>query len=231
MVGYFRFTGRPGWVSLRGYDVLGMAVWEVLLPGQADSPRATRRLRRGTALLQRRGCRRLLSPCDAAPGMDVVQTRGLWQTLAGPLALAALEQRGLVPGRSVVGLSAKRRSANLLRCCRYLAPRVRAIAMDAQTEGLIGWELERAYGLPVVDAGADVWLDFALQEGRPGRFALGGENPEIPGFTLTAPGLELPPLCPALPLLSALWAQGRLAASELVILPESLDRQDKTAYT
>jgi hypothetical protein len=140
--------------------------------------------------------------------------------VAGPLAVAALAAQGLVPGRSVVGIEAQRTSRSLLRCCQYLSTRVRALALFGGAEGLLSWELERSYGLPLADGGEQVFLSFLPGVSSPGRFYLGGDSPQVPGFTLALPGVEPPGGCPVLPLFAALLEQGRLPVSQLLILPD-----------
>lgn len=235
MLGYYHFTGAGGRTRLIPHAVRGMEVLELRLPGSADGFLASRRLARGMDRLERAGCRRLLIPCATRPGLEAVTTRDLWQRVSGRLAIAALEGRHLVPGQAVVGIHAQRLSRNLLRCCGYLAPRVRALALSPPAERLLGWELERTYGLPLVASGAQVTLSFAPGISSRNCFALGVANPVIPGFTLTLPGLEPPEGCPELPLLAALLLQGRLPGAEVVVTAENLsghlDRPPENPYT
>lgn len=196
------------------HEVLGLPLLELRL---REGPFPGLALRRGLSALERAGCRRLLEPCPQAAGWGWVSTRGLWQAVAPRLALAALEARGLDPAQSVVGIHAARLSRSLLRCCGYLAPRVRSLALSPQAERLLGWELERTYGLPLTAAGADVTLAFERWESTERLFALAPPCPDIPGFTLKLPGLEVPEGCPELPLLSELWEQGRTAAWALQV--------------
>lgn len=219
LVGWIHRCGSRGRVRLERYEVLGMEVFAVCLPGREGGLLERRRLRRGLELLEQRGCRKLLAPCPAAPALCVVHTRSLWQAMAGPLALSSLDAQGVAPDERVVAIHADRLSRPLLRCCQYLAPRVRALALSPEAQSLLGWRLERCFGLPAVERRAQVSLSFLPGQGGPYRFMLGEEDPVIQGCRLALPGLEPPPGCPDTALLAALLDEGRLPLSQVEVRP------------
>lgn len=220
MVGYYRFTGGRSKSLLLAHTVLGMTVLEARIPGKPDGYFAKRRILRALDRLESAGCGRLLISCPLRPEFPVITTRSLWQSMAAPVAIAALRSQGKDPLRCVVGIQADRPSRSVIRACVALSREVRALALSRRAERLLGWKLEQTFGVPLVSGGEDVTLSFLPGVSTPERFALGEQNPVIPGFTLAVPDLELPEGCPPLPLLAALLEQGRLPLYRVAVIPD-----------
>jgi len=90
---------------------------------------------------------------------------------------------------------------------RTLCPRVRNLVIDVPGEGGLAAALRREYGVPVLpprSVSADLTLCF-----DPG--------PVLEGAKYGLPGGCLPPDCDALPLLSALWENGRVKVEEIAV--------------
>lgn len=219
MVGYLHFTGRRGWVQLWRHEILGLTLLEARLPGTPEGRLARRRMARGLARLERAGCRRLLTPCPLAPDYPSVHTRSLWQSMAAPLALAALHQRNLEPRQAVVAIHGERMTRNYIRACVLLAREVKALSLSLEREEAFCWNLQQELGLPLVEGGGAVTLSFLPGVSRPAYFALGDEDPSIPGYALHLPGLTLPEGCPQLPVLAALLEAGRLPLASVQVVP------------
>lgn len=221
MVGYLHFTGRRGWIQLWRHEALGLTIWEVCLPGTAESRPARRRMAKGLDRLEAAGCRRLLLPCPLVPYYPLVHTRSLWQAMAAPLALAALDQRGIDPRQAVVALHGERMTRNYVRACVLLAREVKALSLSLEREETFCWDLQRELGLPLVEGAGAVTLSFLPGVARAAYFSLGDEDPAVPGFRLTLPGLALPPGCPEAPVLAALLEAGRLPLGSVQVVPEA----------
>lgn len=221
MVGYMHFTGRRGRIQLRQHQALGLTVWEARLPGTAESRLARRRMSKGLDRLEDAGCRRLLSPCPLAPYYPRVHTRSLWQAMAAPLALSSLREQGIDPRRAVVALHGDRMTRTYIRTCMALAREVKALSLSLEREETFCWNLQQELGVPLVEGGGAVTLSFLPGVCRPAYFPLGDEDPDISGFQLVLPGLELPERCPVLPVLAALLDAGRLPLSSAMVVPIS----------
>lgn len=220
MIGYLHFTGCRGWAQLWRHEILGLTVLEARLPGTPEGRQARRRMAKGLARLEKAGCRRLLSPCPQAPDFPVVHTRSLWQAMAAPLALAALEQMGVNPRQAVVAFHGDRMTRSYIRTCILLSREVKALSLSLEREDAFCWNLQQELGLPLVEGSGTVTLSFLPGVSRRSYFSLGDEDPVIGGFSLHLPGLQLPPGCPELPVLAALLEAGRLPLSSVQVLPE-----------
>lgn len=214
-----RVRPAPERGELAGLPVLRLAVtsgrWEV------------RRLDRGASRLRRAGVRRVLAP-EGFPHWDRLRAAGLepvdpWpllRRLAPSLALAWLEGGGLPPERSAVALRG-RSAAELAPAALALCPRVGALILSAPGgEGLEG-RLRQEFGAaPLADRRGGrcaLALHFApgLPRGEEPVLELWSGAPPLRGLALSAPGLPVPPPCPAGQLLAALWEAGRLRAEEI----------------
>ena len=212
-----RGTAEEG--RLYGLPVLRGAVDPSGFWGERRLTRAGRSLRRGGAL-------RVLVPRDFARwpllerlGLRPVETEGFVRAQSAPLALAALERRGVAPDRATVALRGRRADRDMARTAAELCQRVRRLVVDAPAGGeeLAVW-LRREFGLPILPPGEEGAVRAAggllgYQEGCPrreeGALELYGPRPGLAGLTLSAPGLSVEDR-EDLPLLAALWEGGRL---------------------
>ena len=186
------------------------------------------RVRKAGRGLRRRGGLRLLAPrqfgdWDAlrALGLRPVEPDGFLRGQSLPLTLEALARRGLAPDRATVALRGLRADREMARTAAGLCPLVRRLVVDAPRGGgeLAGW-LRREFGVPILPPGerGQVALRFCPECGGEEEpfLELFGPAPQLQGLTLTAPVLAEGDR-EDLPLLSALWEGGRLAAEDIKI--------------
>lgn len=221
MVGQLMWTGeRRLRVRLREERVRGMVVLRAELPGREDQRGAERKRERGLQLLEEQGCRQLLEP---EGGLPTVPTRGLWQSVAAELTLSFFQRWGQRPEKAMVALSGERITRPLFDTCCRLIPAVRGIALTpCPGSEELAWWLERHYGMPVSAGGGDVTVRFRPGEGERGAsLDLGEERPAPEGFTLALREEGLPEDLPALPLMAAMQASGRLRPEEIRVVTVS----------
>lgn len=185
-----------------------------------------RRLRKAGRALRRGGVLRTL----ASPGFqqwELLETCGLvpvsplafLRAQGAPLALGALERQGLAPDRSAVTLRGERVDRELTRAAVELCPQVRHLVIDAPRGGreLAAW-LRREFGIPILPAEepAPVSLGFGPRGEPEGdreeegiHLSLYGARPDLAGLSVAAPSLAQEDQG-QLPLLAALWEEGRL---------------------
>lgn len=214
-----RGGGRAERAQLYGLTVLRAGADPEGWLGRRRLQKAGRALRRGGALrtLAPAGFQQwaLLENC----GLISVNPLAFLRAQGAPLALGALERQGLAPDRSAVTLRGERVDRELTRAAVALCPQVRHLVIDAPRGGseLAAW-LRREFGIPVLPAGepAPVSLGFGPREkaepdgGEAGvRLSLYGARPDLAGLTVTAPSLAREDQA-QLPLLAALWEEGRL---------------------
>lgn len=225
MLGQLVFTpggrGRPEPGRLYGLPVLRAEADPSGFWGERRVRRAGRGLRRGGAL-------RVLVPGDFSRwplleslGLRPVEPERFVRAQSVPLALEALERRGLAPERAVVALRGLRADRDMVRTAALLCRRVRRLVVDAPRggEALAAW-LRREFGLPVLPAGeaGEISLRFHpdCPRGEGEALELYGLRPRLAGLTLSAPGLGEEDR-ESLPLLSALWEGGRLGPDDIKI--------------
>ena len=218
MVGQLVWTGewRLG-VRVREEEIRGVRVLLAELPGRADQRGAPRRQERGLRMLRQMGCRQLLEPGGELPS---VPTRRLWQSVAAELTLSFFQRWGQRPEKAMVALSGDRITRPLFDACCRLIPAVRGIALTpCPGSEELAWWLERHYGVPVSAGGGDLTVRFQPGEGERGAcLALGEERPAPEGFTLALREEGLPEDLPALPLMAAMQAAGRLKPEEIQVI-------------
>ena len=185
-----------------------------------------RRLRRAGRELRRGGALRVLAPDSLLPmlkglGLCPVDRSSCVRAQSVPLALAALERRGLAPERAAVALRGLRADRDMARTAAQLCPRVRSLVIDAPRGGgeLAQW-LRREFGVPVLPPGERGQAALVFQEGvsppEEGALELYGPQPNLGGRSRAAPGLEEEDR-ENLPLLAALWEGGRLSPKDIKI--------------
>lgn len=229
-------------VRLAREQVLGLP----LLRGEAPGSGFTaRRVRRTARALRRRGVTRALAPEGfpfweeaAAQGLRPVETGELCRALAAPIALAALAAEGVPLRRATVALRGERVTRRLWEAALTLCPVVRQLLVEVPAGGEdLRRTLRREFGLPAVEGAAgqrtDLTLCFSTPSGAAGgRVAdLSGDAPALPEYRFGLAEGDLPPDAAALPLLSALWSAGRLAAGSVAVTAHfALDRPGETTY-
>lgn len=185
-----------------------------------------RRLRRAGRALYRGGAVRVLAPALLLPrlagfGLRLVDPEGFVRAQAVPLALAALERKGVPPGQATVALRGMRADRDMVRAAQALCPQVRRLIIDTPRGGeeLAAW-LRREFGAPVLPPGERGQVAVRFQEGPPLEeevsLELYGPRPRLAGLRLSAPGLEREDR-EDLPLLAALWEGGRLGQKDIKI--------------
>lgn len=185
-----------------------------------------RRLRRAGRELRREGALRVLAPDGLLPalkglGLRPVDKLHFVRAQSVPLALAALERRGLAPDRAAVALRGLRADRDMARTAAELCPKVRSLVIDAPRGGqeLALW-LRREFGVPVLPPGERGHAALVFQEGvsppEEEALALYGLRPDLVGLSLAAPGLDEEDR-EDLPLLAALWEGGKLGPEDIKI--------------
>lgn len=225
MLGQLKFDGRGRGRAERG-DLYGMPV----LRSRADPEGwlGERRLRRAGRSLWRYGALRALVPAGFAR-WDLLEAYGLHPVDPGPflraqsapLALGALERRGLAPDRATVALRGLRADREMARAAAELCPRVRHLIISAPRGGqeLALW-LRSEFGIPILpeEELGEVALCFHPEGRRVEESALNlyGQTPGLEGILLSAPALSEEDRTD-LYLMSALWEGGRLGREQLKI--------------
>lgn len=213
-----RFWG-PRW-SIE--EIVGLPVLkvEVACPAGLSGRTAARRVRRGCALLVRRGTRRVLTAADF-PFWPLLENCGLrnvdplpfCRAVAGELALALLDRRGVPAGEGAVCLRAERVDRDVFRCASVLCPRVRTLVLDIPKGGasLAAW-LRDEYGAASIAAGdADVTVAFSEGEGDLRLWGAPGLDGLLPRPPEGAFPAELEPLA----LAALLWEEERLGRNKM----------------
>lgn len=186
---------------------------------RCELPNEKRRtLRRCALTLERCGVRRMLNS-GLNGRFPLVSTRVLWQENAARLALLWLEREQLPPEKAVVCLRSNRVTQPFLHAAETLSDHVRAIALDLPEPEPLADHLRQRNGVPVLRCGGDVTLSFRGEDTESsGSFlCVGGVQPVIPGFALTAP-VHPPADCPKEGLYAALCHGGRLSAAEVTVV-------------
>ena len=211
----------------------GLSVLQARIPFSANltDRRRERRVYQAGVKLWNGGVSRILPPREfrwkeslRRAGLAEVETAELCRAAAAPLVVEALTLRGWEPGRSVVALAGERVSAPLLRAAETLARQVNCLQIDIPAGGTeLAEYLHEEYGLPVLLPGTvRPALTAAFDESWKGRGAalrLWGEQPDLLGTEVWAPGVELPPECDPMPLLAALRDSGMLSDEGLRARP------------
>ena len=185
-----------------------------------------RRLRRAGRGMKRQGVRRVLVPSGfdrwpLIPGLAPVETETFVRAQSAPLALAALERRGLAPDRATVALRGMRAGREMAQAAIQLCPLVRRLVVSAPSGGeeLARW-LRREFGVPVLprEEAGQVAIRFhpGCPEPEETGLELYGPVPDLAGLSLSAPALEKEDR-ENLSLLAALWERGRLDKKDIKI--------------
>lgn len=211
--------GRPEAAGLYGLPVLRAEVDRWLFGGE-------RRLRRAGRALRRSGVVRVLAPGDLLPlledlGLRRVDPEPFVRAQSAPLALTALERRGLAPDRTAVALRGQRADRDMLRTAEDLCPKVRGLIIDAPRGGReLAQRLRWEYGIPILPEREQGHAALVFQAGCSRReeisLELFGPLPRLAGLTLTVPRLEEEDR-EDLSLLTALWEGGRLCPEDIKI--------------
>lgn len=210
-------------------EVLGLSVCRVTVPAPAslNGWRLNRRLEKAARMLEQAGIRRVLAapgfpgwPRLSARGILGVETAPFCQAMAAPLVLAALERRGTAPERAVVALRGNRVTRSFFQAAEALCPRVRALTVCAPSGGeALATYLRREYGVAVLERGtADLTVCFSQEEGgMEGALMLCSSWPELLNLSITLKDAALPACFEPLPLLAALWEEGRITPDQLAV--------------
>lgn len=234
MLGTMRFAphgrGKPAPVNLYGLSVLETEVDPEGFFGERRLKKAGRALRLG-------GVGRLLVPWNFQGwelfrrlGLRPVEPEPFLRAQSVPLVLESLDRLGMAPDRATVALRGRRVDRSLRRAAAELCPRVRNLVVDVpgggrELEKWLRWE----FGIPILPSQApgEVGLCFQPGCGQGDRVSLDlyGPSPGLGGLMLTAPALAREDRG-NLPLLTALWEGGKLAAEDIKIL----DRTGSNTY-
>lgn len=206
--------------------VLDMPFLRCALP----QPCRPRHVRRAARLLVKRGVRRVLTPPDfpywpllERCGLAPVEPGELCRAACAPLALAALKADGQDPAQATVVLRGDRVTRSMRMAALALCPQVKNVLIAAPVggEGLQA-ELRREYGVPALSdrpgRTPELAVHFAPAAGEGRRVLdLSGPRPQLPNFTLGSQTGPLPEDTDRLPLLAALWENGRLTPQEITV--------------
>lgn len=221
-------SGNRFLVRLSRERLLGLSLLRGEIPGSALTPR---RVRRTARALRKAGVVRVLAPEGfplweevLAQGLRPVETGELCRALAVPVALAALAGDEVPLRQASVTLQGDRVTRALRAAAMELCPQVRQLLVEVPAGGEeLQRELNREFGLPVVEGGPERWTHLTLcfsppGEGRRGRIVdLSGETPGLAEYRFNLREGALPGDAAALPLLAALWASGRLERGDITV--------------
>lgn len=215
---------KTGRVKIEKSNLYGMPI----LRGTVDSSGwlGERRLGKTAKALRRNRIARILVP-DDFQHWDVVGHWGLrpvditpfLRAQAAELALAALRGQGIAPHRGTVVLMGQRAERDMARAAQALCPYVRSLVICAPYggEALGGW-LRGEYGMPIQPpdrpGSVTICFDGEVFPTQGQVLKLYGERPDLAGVRICATALEGPHQ-ENLPLLSALWACGKLGEKGL----------------
>ena len=209
--------GRIRWEEGRRMRLAQERLWElpvltVYLPERGRGQ--PRRLEKAARALAERRVTRVLAPPDfphwqalTRRGLQPVDTQALRCALTPAWVRAALAARGIAPEKAVLSLAGARESPDMERVAWALCPMVRNLIIDVPVGGGLAARLRREYGLPVLPV-RSVQADLVL------RFDPG---PILAGAGYSLQGAELPRDCEILPLLAALWENGRVKTEEISV--------------
>ncbi len=198
-------------------------------PGARESA-VRRRVERAARLLERAGTRRVLVPegfawWDTLRRQELlpVDPAPLCALLAAPLALAALERRGIPRGRAVVALQGGRVSRPFFQAAAALAGAVRGVAIISPNGGeALSAHLRQEYGVPALEDtpgfAADLTIEFSPSPGGRGEALILHGRPDLKGLGVCRREGDWPPGFEPLPLAAALWEAGVLSADDLICL-------------
>ncbi len=217
---------RSGWGTVRRGELYGLPVLRA--KAGLDSWMGELRLQRAGRSLWKAGASRTLVPAGfrrwealEACGLRPIDLGPFLRAQSVPLALEALEHRGLDPSRTTVALRGTRAGRDMLRTAAALCPQVRRLVIAAPQGGaeLASW-LRWEFGIPILPPAEQGEVALRFSPGPAGSeepaLELYGPSPDLAGLTLTAPALAQED-SRSLPLLAALWEGGRLSQTELKI--------------
>ena len=153
-------------------------------------------------------------PGPALPPLS--DTRSLWIAKAADAAALALEHRGIAPHRAKVELYSDRFGPQEAQLIGKLLPRFRDITLSLPVSERYLWQLQQQCGVTPSAGAGDLSLCLAPVQ-RDRSLELWFRQPRPHGLELTADEVEIPPGCPAQPLLAALVEQGRILETEIEI--------------
>lgn len=211
MLGWIRL-GSERKLRVERQGLLGLSLLVLHLPERERG--MARRAAKGARLLARNRVTRVLAPPDfpwwnelRSCGLRPVETRALRCALAPAWVEVSLAAGNVVPTRAVVCLRGERESPEMVCLARQLCVRVRNLTFDVPGRCEIGKSLRREFGLPVLPA----------RNARPDLVLRFEDGPILEGARYALRGCELPENCESLPLLSALWENGRVKTEDIRI--------------
>lgn len=211
MLGRIRWgSGRK--VVLRTEQILGLSVLTVELP--QNSRKRKREVNKAAVLFRKNRVIRVLAPPDFPWWSELVQfrlrpveTRLLRCMLAPAWVAVQLNRQSIPQETAILRLKGERSEPALERLARELCPMVRSLVFDIPGGNETANRLRHEMGIPVLpsdfsEAHLTLWLD---------------EGPVLTGAEITLPGRELPADCDRIPLIGALWENGRIQAEEIAL--------------
>lgn len=213
-------TRRVGWAREMIFD---LPFFRVDLP---PNPRPGH-LRKAGRLLRAHGVRKAVAPPDfgawdllARYGVGPVEPGEFCRDCAAVLALALLPD----PASARVALRGDRVTRSLRMAALALCPQVREVVIVAPVGGdALRKELRREFGLPILEDLAarppDLAVHFAPVMGMGGErvLDLAGPWPRPEGWRLSPIQGPLPEGTDRLPLMAALWENGRLLTGQVAV--------------
>lgn len=221
-------TGEDGlWrLSSRRETILNLPFCTVTLPARLRP----RHVRRAARFFVQQRVYRAVAPAGfpfwaelQKYGVEPVEPGDFCRAAAAPIALAALKALGVESGGATVVLRGERVTRAMRMSALALCPQVRNLLIAAPVGGAgLQAELRREFGVPALEDTPgrmpDLAVHFSPLEGR-GRLLidLSGARPALTDFSFGLAEGVLPEDAERLPLLCALWENGRVRPEQITV--------------
>ena len=225
MVGQLVYrAGERGRPAAEVIQLYGLPIMRISLSPEGFW--AERRLKQAGRLFSRRGSRRVLVP-DGFEQWNILQRYGIGpveplpflKAHASNLIIAGMERRGMRKEKSSVALRGTEGEGEMALAAEKLCPVVKDVCISVYRGGNeLRNRLRMEYGIAVrPDSDCiDAAVRFHSETPDGGGIVLNlfSENLELNGISVTANGVEAKET-QELPLLAALWENGRIDSSDL----------------
>lgn len=217
-------TGKRGRPAAEVIQMYGLPVMRICL--SPDGFWAERKLKQAGRFFSRRGIRRILAP-DGFKNWDILERYGIGpvdplpflKANAARIVVAVLEKRGMQKEKCSVALRGIEVEQEMLLTAEELCPVVRDVCISVYRGGKeLRNRLRMEYGIAVrpdsdcIDAAVRFHPETADGGGIVLNLFL--EKMDLNGISVTANGVETKDT-QMLPLLAALWENGRIGSSDL----------------
>lgn len=225
MVGQLMYcAGKRGRPAAEAIQLYGLPIMRISL--SPEEFWAERRLKQAGRIFSRRGIRRVLVP-DGFEQWNILQRYGIGpvETLpflkahAAELIIAAMEKRGIRKEKSSVALRGTEVEREMVLAAEKLCPVIKDVCISVYRGGReLRNRLRMEYGIAVrPDSDCiDAAVRFHSETADGGGIILNlfSEKLDLNGISVTVNGIEANGI-QELPLLAALWENGRIDSSQL----------------